>query len=654
MRNSYPYFILIFFFVTIYGFGQSESVYDGEYEFKGKSGRATFEFREDVDGNVIMHGFFNFERKEIDSLDQTLLTKFEARGSYDENRKTGNWSFDQERHKVNLEDVIDFEVIATLESEDIEIKASYREDLPHGKWQYLENVFEEGKVQERAKAEDINFSNGLMTGNIYYRSFYNNFTQFIRGAINAEGFMHGEWSLVYVRDSLLISEVRNYENGLLLGIVRRDLDSGEKLDEAIFFSTIEKLNLVNNNENENFSLAEGGFGINYNDGYRENTMQQQIQNPGNDFIEDFIVKLMRFDDAIANEESIVRFPFFTKRFEFEFSKEEEEYLVEIPILYDQIRDSVERYSEMNSLALNQTKSDSLAFAYAYFNNRLGKLERMEPTIELIRSGDIRYYDMNNYTKDGIAFLSAIDMITYHFQEDTLRKMLPRETSYQSTASFFENLRDYLAEEQDFITDISDFVTTELYDIEVNTKLVALEAEIVDRRTFVDSLYVNHDPSSQAEENLLNTIRDNFINGVFDQLSSEYASEIEFEAKVDRGRVILDLFNELEKRFSELNMLYPRWEELDEIYMEETFNPFTYSRYDVRAKERLYDAGEILFQHYMDELKDEDDYTQIKEHINRIANLQDRMVELRAEDTRALERRLGRRNTPSRIESALDL
>ncbi|WP_114750330.1 hypothetical protein [Pleomorphovibrio marinus] len=653
MRNNYFLFPLIFL-KGILCYGQSETVYDGEYEFKGKTGRATFEFREDVDGNVIMHGFFNFERKEIDSLDQTLLTKFEARGNYEDNQKAGNWSFDQERHKVNLEDVIDFEVIASLESEDIEIKASYKEGLPNGVWQYLENIFEGGKVQERAKAEDINFDGGLMKGGIYYRSFYDNFTQFIRGEINDNGYMHGEWSLVYVKDSILISEVRNYENGLLLGVVRRDLDSGEKMDEAIFFSTIEKLNLVNNEENEGFVLADGGYGINYNDGYMQNTMQQQIQKPGNDFIENFITKIMRFDDAVENEETIVRYPFFTKRFEFEFTKEEEELLVEIPVIYDQIRDSVERYSEMNSLALNQTKSDSLAFAYAYFNNRLGKLDRIEPTIELIRSGEIRYYDMKNYTKDGVSFMSAIDMITYNYEEDTLRKMLPREVSFQSSTSFFDNLRDYLTEEMDFVADISSFVTTELYDIEVNTKLVALEAEIVDRKEELDSLYANYSHISNAEENLLEAIQNNFIDGVFEKLSSEYANEIEFEAKMDKGRVILDLFDELEKRFSELTLLYPRREELDEIYMEETFNPFTYSRYDTRAKERLYDAGEILFEHYMEELKEEEDYTQIKEHINRIANLQDRLVELRDQDTRALERRLGRRNTPGRIESALDL
>jgi hypothetical protein len=66
-------------------------VYEGENEFKGKTGMATFEFKEDIDGNIILDGFFRFDRKEIDSLDQTLLTKFQARGSYKNDLKDRNW-----------------------------------------------------------------------------------------------------------------------------------------------------------------------------------------------------------------------------------------------------------------------------------------------------------------------------------------------------------------------------------------------------------------------------------------------------------------------------------------------------------------------------------------------------------------------------------
>lgn len=230
--------VYLFLFVSVIlnfsVFGQSESVYDGPYEFKGKSGQATFEFNEGTDGDIILNGFFSFDRKEIDSLDQTLLTKFQVKGSYNNNIKEGSWSFDQERHKVTLEDVIDFQVLSQLESEDLEIKANYKEGLPHGSWRLDERVFSNNEKSIKAIAEKINFENGVMTGEISYRNFLGGYTQFLRGKVNDRGFMDGEWSLTYVKDSVLISEVRKYENGFLLGLVRRDLDSGDRIDEAIF------------------------------------------------------------------------------------------------------------------------------------------------------------------------------------------------------------------------------------------------------------------------------------------------------------------------------------------------------------------------------------------------------------------------------------
>jgi hypothetical protein len=92
-----------------------------------------------------------------------------------------------------------------------------------------------------------------------------------------------------------------------------------------------------------------------------------------------------------------------------------------------------------------------------------------------------------------------------------------------------------------------------------------------------------------------------------------------------------------------------------LYQEETFNPFTYSRYMVRAKERLFEnGGMVLFNHYVRELENEEDYTMIKEHLDNIERLQERLIELRDQDTRRIERRLGRRTSINRIESALDL
>lgn len=646
--------LLITVIFSFTGFGQSESVYDGPYDFNGKEGLATFEFNEGTDGEIILNGFFSFDRKEIDSLDQTLLTKFQVKGSYNNNIKEGSWFFDQERHKVTLEDVIDFKLLYQLESEDLEIKGSYKDGLPHGSWQLDERVFSNNEKSVKARAEEINFVDGVMIGEISYRNFLEGYTQFLRGKVNERGFMDGEWSLTYLKDSVLISEVRKYESGFLLGVVRRNLESGDRIDEAIFYSTIEKLNQVNDGVNENFSISEKVFDYNYNDGYRTGSLERQIQVSGNEFLSKFLKDLLQFDDSIDGDGQLERYPFYTKRFEFDISKADTELLVEIPVLFDQIRDSVERYSEMNSLSLNRAKTDSLAFSHAFFRNRVEKLGLMENFVNLLRTGEIIHYDLSNYAKDGVDFMFQEDLISYTYQNDSLSKLLPREVFFEEAGTFLPKFKNYLDEELAFLTDISSYVTRELFEIEVNSRLVALEANIVQRKVELDSIFANHLSQHDAEKAFIEDFAVNFLVDRFDDLSETYASSVDFDSKFDQGNVMLDFLDELEKRLPSIAILFERQIALDEVYMEETFNPFTYSRYDQRVKERLYEAGETLFQHYMDNLKTEDDYTQIKDHISNIEKLQDKMYELRDQDTRSIERRLGRRLSPARIASALGL
>ncbi|WP_143156018.1 hypothetical protein [Cyclobacterium lianum] len=635
--------------------GQSQQVYDGDYEFKGRQGQATFEFSEDNDGKLILDGFFRFRLTEIDSLDQTLLKKFQVSGEYQQNKKEGNWRFDSEIHRISLDDVIDFEVIASLESEDIEVNATYRNGIREGNWRFDERTFVQGELAPKATANSIKFSDGYIVDDIYFRRFEGDFTQFIRGEINDRGFMDGEWSLVYLKDSLLISEVRNYENGFLLGLTKRNLKSNERIEEAIFYSTIEKLNQANEGENEGFEIAERKFGLVFNDGYRPSSPHLKIQVDGNEFIDEFISKLLQFDEAVDEDGKILTYPFFTKRFEFEYESETEESLREIPKIYSELEELVTRTSEMNSLSLNKDKSDSLSFAYRYFQDRKLKIEQMAYFLDLIESGDIKYFDLNNFTGRGIEFMSPIDLITYEYQGDTLRRMIPRVVSVEGNEAFFKSFENYLREELSIASRLGSYVDDQLYSIEVDNTLMALEAKILEEKTRVDSLYLGQETGSEEEQEMFEAIFANFLKESFADFSEQYAEAEDFAIKTEKGELMLDLLNELTIRLPELSAIYPANEEIDELYKEETFNPFTYTRYDVRAKERLYESGAVkLFEHYLEALKDESDYTQIKDHISKIQKLQERMIQLRDADTKGLERRLGRRSSINRIESALDL
>lgn len=651
-------FFLLFSVLVITGetlFAQDRSVYEGPYTFQEIEGLATYEFLDENDQDQVMDGFFRFDYQEKDSLDQTILYKFQVTGEHDKNKRSGTWIFDEEKHQIIIEDVVDFELIHSLISEEVYVEAVYEEGIKTGVWTFKENVFVDGELAPKADATGISFSDGKIVENIDYRNFEGDFTQLIRGEINTEGFMDGEWSLVYLDKEVLVSEVRNYENGFLLGIRRRNLESGEGIDEVIFYETIGKLRRLQEGDANSFKIANKNFGLPYNDGFQSDRPQLKIQQAGNAFIDSFISRLLQYDEVSPDPLDGERYPFFTRRFEYNLDGNQERLLSSILEKYKSLEDSVSKYAALNALELNAEKSDSLAFTNAYFKNRSRKLDQMKEFIGLINSDDIRYYDLENFTRGGINFLSPMEVIGYTYGEQQKRQILNMDVGYGGKSGFLEVVDSYLDAELNLTTQLASFANEELHTLEVNSRLLALEEEISEQRALVETLYQNHKAINEEEKQFFDDISDNFLNNGFNELLKTYAEADNSEVKSDQGKILLDFLNEMEVLYPALSAIFPRNENLDELYKEETFDPFTYTRYKARAKERLYEAGAVkLFDHYLKQLVQESDYTLIIEHINQIELLQQKMTALREVSTKSLERKIGRSNNPNRIAALLDL
>lgn len=654
MRNICLLFPVMIFLSNAL-FAQDRSVYEGPYVFQEKEGEATFEFLEQNEQEQVLDGFFRFDFLENDSSDQTILYKFQVTGEYDENKRSGTWIFDQEKHRVIIEDVVNFKPVNRLESEEVYVEAEYKDGIKTGVWNFKENVFVNGKLNPKADATGISFSEGKIVKNIDYRDFEGDFTQLIRGEINESGYMDGEWSLAYLENGILVSEVRNYENGFLLGIKRRNLETGEGLEEVIFYETIGKLQRLQEENPNSFSIAERNFGLLYNDGFQSDRPQVKIQKAGNRFIDDFISKLLQYDGVSPDPSNGDKYPFFTRRFQYNFDSEQEKLLVAIQEKYQTFKDTVLKYSNLNALELNAEKSDSLAFTQAYFNNRSIKIDQMKELMDLIESGNIQFYDLENFTKGGISFLSPLEVISYSYDNQEKRKIFDQDVGYGGKSGFLEVVNTYLNSELDLSEKLALYANEKLYSLEINSRLIALEEEISEQRALVETIYGNHEAINEREERFFDDFSENFLQDRFNDLLKSYAEADNSEIKSDQGRLLLDFLKEMQTIYPDLAAVFLRNEDLDKLYKEETFDPFTYTRYQARAKERLYEAGAVkLFDHYLDALVQENDYTRIRNHIDKIELLQQKMTDLREGSTKSLERKLGRNNSPNRIAALLDL
>lgn len=653
LRFSKKYLLFLFLSISPLIIN-AQQVYKGEYSFNGIKGEGVIEFVEGEDKGMIKQGEFKFLRKERDREDKTRFLNTEVKGIYDQDKKSGLWEYIDERHHVLLNDVEDFKLMYDINSQQIKLKANYKEGLPDGIWTFEENEYKGGKLSRKSQAEDFRFRNGDIQGRFQYKSFVGDKTHFIRGELTRNGDMNGEWTFVYEENGSLISEVRNYENGFLLGIVKRDLESDKVLEEVVFYQTIKKLKQVNAQENKGFRISEEKFGILFNDGFLSGSEQFKIQNAGNQFITEFLTNVLRYDEQFVNEKGeLIDYPIHTKKFVFELSRTEQRIVEELPGKFDRIRATVKDYTERNSLRLNRQKSDSLSFAYAYLQYQLNKLDQFSEIMDLFRTKDIQYYDLENLVEEGIPFLTEKDKIEYTF-DDSVRT---RELEYRIgdlSGGFYGVFESYIKQVQSKTNEIKSFVDKSLTSIERDDDLRSLQNQIQERKDDLDEMFANTEDFGNKTVELLQAVQKNILGNNFNQINERYARETEFTGKKEVADIMIDLLDEMENQFEPLIGVYPKFQQMDQLYMEEVFNPFTYTRYDQRAKNRLYESAEKLLEYYLEQLAIEQNYTEIKIWLNKADKLFERMGELREADTRRIERRINRRQSVSKIESLLEL
>lgn len=162
--------------------------------------------------------------------------------------------------------------------------------------------------------------------------------------------------------------------------------------------------------------------------------------------------------------------------------------------------------------------------------------------------------------------------------------------------------------------------------------------------------------SQEQYQFHQKLKESHFEGTLEGFHQQYATAANYEEKIRYIEQMLDLLESIETVCKQSGEIFERYRRIDEAYMENNFNAFTYTNYDVRVKERLYKAGnERLFKYYLDQmLAANKDYKEMKGYLSRIELLQRRMLQLREEDTRAIERKLGNNTQVMTIETLLKL
>lgn len=654
IKSDHIILIFLLFMIPTFHFGQSP--YKGKYLFNGIEGEGSFTYKLGENNRAILDGKFNFKSKRIDSLDKRNLFKLQIDGIYSDNKKVEQWIYVEENHLIHLNDVKDFSPDISLESTKKEITANYKDGLPHGTFDFRENIFREENLRVLARSYNLRFYEGKLRGEFRFEKLHQDKILKIMGETKNNGVMNGIWEFEYLENGNMVKESRRYEEGFLIGLNKVNMATGETIQEVIYYNTINKLKALEEEEEVQYRVSDNYFGLTFNDGFRDLSNEFSGQTSGNQLLEEFLVKVLSYDTLyVKNRDELIVSPVHTKRFRYDLSEEDKSHIDSLASEFNKLDNDVKVLASRNALAINRNRKDSLAYAYEFFQFNEKKISEFRKVVDIFSSEDIFYIDQSNFSREGFNFLTSKDVITYQFEEDTINKVIEYKSIEENDKTLVQLFRSYILEKQQLVNQIGGYVLKELNQIRQSEELETVEEEILETKSRIDSLFSNFKTDNNSINMVANSVRQNIHNNEFNKLNEEYTNIEDYQDRFTKGMEIVELLETTEFVLQALQNLENSWEDIRELYTDVTLDPFTFNpSFKVLRKRRIVESGERVFNFYLDQIRNESTYRNIKDYFLEIDNLLFRMDELRKGNTSRLERRLGSETEISQIKKILGL
>lgn len=591
--------------------------------------------------------------------DCTEFETLKLNGNYYNNQKNATWQYTYQKLTPQITGIQNYTPLATVYGIEHSIKAGFRNNKAIGIWTAQRDTVLNSKKSDNIEQGKFDFSKNLGT--------YTHNTKQIQASVsvNENGFFDGKSVLTYYQDTLLIEEIRMYEDGFLLSLHKKIVGTSDSNLLSVYYEKVlEKLDSIKNKS----TLIEKGimpFPILFDDGFSKNSIELESQFVGNEILN--AMRTLLFESEIKLSE----FQFFenkkmfsSKRFVFPFTTKELAIIDAFELNeLDSADAELKRYQSNKRLEINRFKSSELAFSMTLCEHLCEKISVLRETIELLKSDSIVYKNRNVLFRDGIQELQQFDTLVFEQGGNRQIKVVDFEVEIDSPVLLPEKLKKYTQNVLKQSKNLFHFFDAEIIKLNKLTQLNELEERILEQKEFIDKLYLeqNEEDSIQVSESnpYALQIHTNIATAYFNKQMEIYSNENEFAVKKAMGESLLQLFDTLEAWFPRIEKMYLQEKRWDEVFTKYAYNPFTDAN-DIkeRIKRRIYQRGAIeLWSFCTNELLLCNNALCIDNKLNEIELLSKKLLELASKsdrDTRKIERKLRKESDPEKIKRILGL
>lgn len=637
----------------------AQNTYNGKYSLsEDLSGTAQFGYflqRNDT----IYNGPFQFKSSIRENEDGELVG-VEYLGEYVDGKKSGRWNYRYQTIVPGEAAVLEgMELVQKISGEAHTVSGDFKNGQPHGNWQFTRHRIENSRATDTLFSVTSKFVEGTINGATHG---YSHRTQFSSN-FDESGRLHGSWKTIHTLEgNVELLEIREYEHGVfkahyfeLLGeqfsVHYAGIDQHPENDETwvdvpfreeninhlIFIIQdfekpaevskpdeleIGRMRELISESNELLSQALNAFHTHRQDRIWHHNAENMLMNSGMMRIREFSLtpeqrkKLKESQNKVSDTERII-----TNFFE-----------------DPQIDIGKHSYHELNYFS---------AVFDVYFKN----LRKLNNTLEIISDPSFKYVNLDAAFDVLKPSFDYPDSVIFQFKDEGHSETytIPRVEGNPQPIAF---LHAHISQVHREVIVIEEKVGKIVEKYKKQSQLTENEEKLVEKRDSIVDLFRGdlapqrfneyHQKLSEKIEIRVNEWFENY-------------AELNLEVKLNRLEPLLECFDEVLLLYEQLAKIPLRLNDIDELYTRTVWNPYTYTDMDERIKERLYRAYEqIILPTIWEDLQSGIECGKITEKGNNYQRTYQKMVELREQDTKELEREIRRINSYSALAETLSL
>ncbi|MBO0323194.1 hypothetical protein J0X14_12875 [Muricauda sp. CAU 1633] len=202
--------LLFFLILSLVSHGQEQNTFEGPLQVGPYSGKATYQYIiSELD--TVLDGDFQLQKSNLETLMEKEDSSFLFSGVFDEGVANGPWQFQFGEFKTNSQSqVVDYEYRVLVSGRQEVGAGEMVEGKPDGPWTYTINQIKDSEIEKVLFKSTISFDNGVPQQSFQIE----NDSSVLVGRFLRNGLAHDEWSF-YATEAVEDTENWFFEDGLL-------------------------------------------------------------------------------------------------------------------------------------------------------------------------------------------------------------------------------------------------------------------------------------------------------------------------------------------------------------------------------------------------------------------------------------------------------